>query len=251
MRKMKNLGMGLLTVFLLLGITGFGGHPDNIHDDELVLAIKARLKSDARIPADRIEVAVKGGNVTLSGELDSVLARDLAEGLVATTIVGVHSVLNDIQVRPVLIKDDRIKRAVVANLNSTEYIEQDRIKVHVMNGVVELTGEVKISRDRRDAERVTKLVKGVKGVANLLQVTELSRPDRNIEKNVALYLLWAPYVDINKVDSSVKKGVVTLKGTVDHMTTVITLIKDIEKIEGVVDVEVQGLTVKSSKQKAS
>ena len=78
-----------------------------------------------------------------------------------------------------------------------------------------------------------------------------SRPDREIEKEVALYLLWSPIVNIDGVDFSVNDGVVKLEGAVEHSAHILALEQDIGNIMGVVKVDVSKMTVKSRKSCAA
>ncbi|HSF08690.1 MAG TPA: BON domain-containing protein [Nitrospirales bacterium] len=91
-------------------LTGFGTYYDKIPDEQLSSAIKERFRLDGRINADQIVIEVKSGHVMLSGVVDTVTEKSLAEGLVAGSIIRVKSVVNNISVRPAVSQDDAIKQ---------------------------------------------------------------------------------------------------------------------------------------------
>ncbi len=244
------LMLSALLVLCFFVLTGFGTYYDQVPDEQLTSVIKQRLKMDGRINADRITVKVSKGHVVLGGVVDTVTEKGLAEGVVAGTIVGVKSVVNNITVRPAINSDDNIKKQVEDYLVNTPVLHGKSFTVGVADGIVKIEGVVATPFQRHAAEKAAKLVKGVKGVVNLVKVKS-SRPDRDIEKEVAFYLLWSPIVNIDLVDFTVKDGIVKIQGTVEHNAHILTLIQDLEKIEGVVDVDVSGMKVKARKSRAA
>lgn len=241
---------GCLLILCFFVLTGFGTYYDQVPDEQLASVIKKRLEMDGRIQADRITVNVKNGHVVLGGVVDTVTEKALAEGVVANTIVGVKSVVNSITVRPAVNSDDNIKKEIEEYVRNTPALKGKSIQVSVADGIVKLEGVVSTVLQRRAAEKAAKFAKGVKGIVNLVKV-KASRPDREIEKEVAFYLLWSPIVDIDQVDFTVKDGVVKIEGQVEHHAHILTLEQDLEKIEGVVEVDVSGMTVKSRKSRAA
>jgi len=238
-----------LTIFvcslLILLLSGFSAERTSIPDAQLVSAINQRLQMDGRIDTKHITVKAKNGHITLGGIVETMEERVLAEGLVSNTIIGVRSVINDITVRPAVIKDDAIKKAVKKNLITTPALEDTSITGNVRDGIVKLEGTVNNPFQRRAARKAAEIVEGIVGVIDVLNVSQKSRPDADIEKEVALYLLWSPIVNLDKIDVEVKNGVVALEGTVPHMAHLLTLEKDLENISGVVEVDVSGLRVQS------
>jgi osmotically-inducible protein OsmY len=235
----------ILVMFLALTLTGFGSTQSPIPDGQLVSAIQQRLNMDGRIDAKQITVQAKNGEITLSGIVDTMEEKVLAEGLVSNTIIGVRSVVNNLSVRPAVIEDDAIQKAVKQNLITTAALQGTSIEVQVRDGIVKLKGTVDTPPQRRIARKAAELVEGAVGVVDVLKVAQISRPDAEIEKEVALYLLWSPIVDIDQIDLHVKNGVVTVKGSVAHMTHILTLEQDLEKVMGVLEVDVSGLQVQA------
>jgi osmotically-inducible protein OsmY len=239
-----------LMILGFLALTGFGTYYDKIPDKQLSSAIKERFRLDGRINADQIIIEVKSGHVMLSGVVDTVTEKSLAEGLVAGSIIGVKSVVNNITVRPAVSQDDAIKQQIDEYLKNTPALQGKSINVSVSDGIVKLEGLVETVLQRLAAEKAAELAKGVKGIVSLVKINP-SRPDREIEKEVALYLLWSPIVNIDGVDFSVNDGVVKLEGAVEHSAHILTLEQDIGNIMGVVKVDVSKMTVKSRKSRAA
>jgi len=133
-----------------------------------------------------IDTEVKNGVVTLSGEVESEIDRELAEEIAKGT-KGVTEVHNDLQVvagsreaREQQIGDDRdfgdfvddatitarVKYALIAN-GSTDGLSID---VDTMNREVTLSGKVDSDQQKQLAERIAGNVDGVAGVKSELKV---------------------------------------------------------------------------------
>lgn len=68
------------------------------------------------------------------------------------------------------VTDETLYDQVRIKLANDRTVGGDNIQVTVTNGVVELAGTVKQEKNRQQAEKVAKKVKGVKSVANKLRV---------------------------------------------------------------------------------
>jgi osmotically-inducible protein OsmY len=68
-------------------------------DDFISDSIRAKLSGDARVKGARIEVEVKEGVATLTGEVATEKQKNRAESL-TKKIKGVKSVVNKIQITP-------------------------------------------------------------------------------------------------------------------------------------------------------
>lgn len=110
---------------------------NTITDKEITQAITRRLKRNAAIPFDGIDVATNKGIVTFSGSVDSLLAKDLTTDIALAT-KGVRSVVNQLKVTTGTMTDEQIRAAVVAALAADSY----EITTKVDNGVVTLNGKV-------------------------------------------------------------------------------------------------------------
>ena len=102
---------------------------------------------------DNVDVAVKDGMVTLTGDVTMPYKRDEIEKRVAK-VDGVHQVTNQIKVLPVSQSDDqlryRIARAIYDNPNFWNYAIGPNPPIHIIvdHGRVTLTGVVGSEVDR-------------------------------------------------------------------------------------------------------
>lgn len=245
----------ILTVLLLglsASLVGFVGDITRLTDREIESAIKERLVADSRVDANNIQVKVNNGVVMLSGTVPDLDSKGLAEALVSGTIVGVRQLHNELTVVRAVVKDEEIRKSVEAALRSVPALRDNplnKIAVLVHHGDVVLKGSVEKPLHSRLARKTTQTVSGVASIANLLKVVGTPRPDRDLEKDVLAYLKWAPFIDLDQIEYTVDHGVIRLKGKVDHHASMVTLVNDLEKIRGVVDVDVSQMTVAKAQQK--
>src|ERR1700682_1223783 len=114
--------------------------------------------------------------------------------------------------------DPQIQTDVLAELKWEPRVRPKEIGVAVKDGVVTLTGWVDSYTKRWAAEDAAHRVRGVKAVANDIEV-RLSRTDEKTDTDLAAAavraLEWDAFVPIEKLDVTVSKGWVTLKGEVE------------------------------------
>jgi hyperosmotically inducible protein len=167
-------------------------------ESDLESIIRTRLGEDRQLKGAGLRVTVDAGRnvVTLSGAVETRAMRDRAVALARTARSGVV-VHDEIEIRPREVsrseytEDDAreererakergeligdspddawIHTNVVAILAGDPDASQGKIHVDVRNSVVTLRGVVETSKQRADAERVTKEIEGVKGVINQLR----------------------------------------------------------------------------------
>ena len=114
--------------------------------------------------------------------------------------------------------DAQIQSDVLAELKWDARVMPNEIGVTVKDGVVTLTGWVDSYNKRWAAEDAAHRVRGVKAVANDIEVRLSSGAERNdtdIAAAAARALEWDAFVPIDKIDVTVSKGWVTLKGEVE------------------------------------
>jgi osmotically-inducible protein OsmY len=234
----------VLLVILLGLVVGFKGQSSTIADHEIQAAISQRLAMDGRIDPKAIRVKVDNGRAMLSGTVETLTEKALAENLVASTF-GVKAVDNQLLVKPAPTKDIAVEQAVKEAVKSTPALQKSDIQVSVNEGVVTVKGTVEKQSQSLAAEVAAKTVPGVIRVVNMLKVTH-PRPDREIEKDVVFYLQSSSLVNLDDVDAVVKNGVVTLNGSIDNLSHKHLIANDLEKIHGVKTVDASGLHVKSA-----
>ena len=112
-------------------------------------------------------------------------------------------------------RDNELRRDVERELEWEPALDERRIGVSVIDGVVTLTGDVPTYSQRWKAERTVERVEGVRGVANELEVQlagEVS--DTDLAKAAVDALALDINVPADQIKVKVDKGWVTLTGTV-------------------------------------
>ena len=114
--------------------------------------------------------------------------------------------------------DSQIQSDVLAELRWEPRLLPNESGVMVKDGVVTLTGTVDSYTKRWAAEDAAHRVRGVKAVANDIEVRLAptdERTDADLAKAVVRAIETDAYLPIDKLDVTVSKGWVTLKGTVE------------------------------------
>jgi osmotically-inducible protein OsmY len=111
--------------------------------------------------------------------------------------------------------DSELRRDVERELEWDPSVDERRIGVSVLEGIVTLTGDVSSFFEKWRAERAVERVEGVRGIANELEVKPASeRSDADIARAAADALKWNVTVPSDKITVKVEKGWLTLEGEV-------------------------------------
>lgn len=112
--------------------------------------------------------------------------------------------------------DEEIQENVMAELKWDAKLQPNEIGVTVKDGIVTLTGWVDSFLKKWSAEDVALKVSGVKAVANDLEVKLASeRTDADVAAAALRALEWDAFVPSDRIQVTVSKGWVTLKGEVE------------------------------------
>ncbi|MFZ0864244.1 MAG: BON domain-containing protein [Candidatus Sulfotelmatobacter sp.] len=112
--------------------------------------------------------------------------------------------------------DQELQKDVLAELKWDAQIQPNEIGVSVKDGVVTLTGWVDSYLKKWSAEDAAHKVAGVKAVANDIEIKlATERTDPDIAEAAVHALEWDAFVPSGKVQVTVSKGWVTLKGEVE------------------------------------
>lgn len=187
-------------------------------DAQLRDDVRMALASEPAVDAARIDVAVRGGAVTLAGPVRS-LAESWYAQRAATRLQGVQALTNDINVQLTVENqrdDDDIARTARQVLRWATALSKECVEVEVQHGWLTLTGEVSWDHERRAAEAAVRLLAGLRGLTDLIRVrAHVSRSAVKNDIDTALRRLTAggraPHVVIE-----VHGAQVTLSGEVHN-----------------------------------
>jgi osmotically-inducible protein OsmY len=111
--------------------------------------------------------------------------------------------------------DDELRRDVEWALQWEPSVDERRIGVSVIDGIVTLSGDVESYGERWKAERTVERVPGVRGIANELEVrTTHERTDTDIARAALDALKWSALVPADQLKVKVENGWLTLTGAV-------------------------------------
>ena len=139
-------------------------------DTQLAAAVRSALLWNADVPADRLEVIVRHGAVTLRGQVDHWYQRKVAAGA-AGQVSGVICVNDQIDIVPPALADLEIKMDIRKALMRRLPYLADAIEVDVERGLVTLSGEVHTYTERLQAANAAWAADGARSVMNLLRAT--------------------------------------------------------------------------------
>ncbi len=138
-------------------------------DADLAAAVLGALRWDAAIPADKVDVTVSQGWVTLKGEVDHYFQKRDAEPAI-DRLSGVRGVSNLLTVKPQRVPQDlksQIQKALVRNAQT----DASRITVEVQGSEVILRGTVSSYAEKKAAEETACSASGVTEVHNHMIVS--------------------------------------------------------------------------------
>jgi osmotically-inducible protein OsmY len=184
-------------------------------DEDIQRDVLEELRWDARVKPNEIGVAVKGGIVSLTGEVDSYLKKWAAEEA-ALRVKDVKAVANDIEVRlPAFAErsDADIAAAALYALEWDANVPLDRIKVAVSNGWVTLDGDMDWQYQKQDAEQAVRRLTGVRGITNRITVKSPPKPE-DLKKKIEDALVRNAEVDAQRISVGLDGSKVILTGTV-------------------------------------
>jgi osmotically-inducible protein OsmY len=133
-------------------------------DSDIAAAAVHALKWNSSIPAEKIQVTVDKGWVTLNGETEWQYQRQEAERAVRR-LWGVKGVTNLITVKPLASPTDLKKKIEDALVRSAQ-VDAKNITIEVIGSKAILKGKVRSWAERQEAERTAWLAPGITAVDN-------------------------------------------------------------------------------------
>ncbi|MBE0446872.1 MAG: BON domain-containing protein [Actinobacteria bacterium] len=190
-----------------------------MNDQEILSDIQDALTWDVRVDARNISVGVENGVVTLNGTVDTY-AQKLDASQIVSRIKGVTDVVNNLIVRPAIIRsDEEIRQDIDGALRRDVLVDETNIMVEVSNGIAILNGSVATIAEKNAAESDAWLTPGITDVINNIVVTPaVARMDQEIEEDVRAGLARDTRIDMRNIDIEVVDAVVYLRGVVEDFT---------------------------------
>lgn len=217
-------------------------------DDELRLSVVDALARDPAADSYEIKIKTDEGEVALDGTVQSWAERRIAE-LVTKGVAGVRAVNNQLVVDYGAQRlDSEILRDVRRRLELNPYVEEGRLDVSVVEGVVDLSGPVGSLTEKAEAYHSAHVL-GVKTVndsaviVNWWLADESQRPttvlvksDESIATAVQDALSYDPRVADADIAVDVDRGVAYLTGAVPDLAAREAAGRDARNTLGVVRV---------------
>ncbi|QDU36626.1 Osmotically-inducible protein Y precursor [Maioricimonas rarisocia] len=245
MRSMISMATSL-GLMVVLGVSQAALAEPEMTDESIADHVSEEFRFDPAVPASQIDVGSEEGIITLSGAVDNLLARERA-ARIASTVRGVQSVINRIEVDPPLTRrGDEIEQDIESALLMAPATESYEVHASVSGGVVTLEGRVDSWQEKQLVERVVKGVAGVRGLQNNIIVEYAAmRPDEEIRRDIESALQWNVHIDVpTAIHVDVNDGEVTLSGTIGSASERIDAVK-LAWVNGVRSVKAEELLVRN------
>jgi osmotically-inducible protein OsmY len=184
-------------------------------DAELQKDVVEQLKSEPRVNASEIGVAVKDGIVTITGYVDSFDEKWHAEQAVKK-VAGVRGFAEETEVRlPAFSErtDQDIAEAAANILEWTSSVPKGRVKVMVEDGRVTLFGEVKWMYQKIAAEDIVRQLHGVRGIYNQITVRSEVKPE-DVKSHIEDSLKRHALLEAQQIEVETQGPKVILRGHV-------------------------------------
>jgi osmotically-inducible protein OsmY len=185
------------------------------NDLQLQKEVMEELRWEPSINPAQIGVAVKNGNVVLSGWVNSYIEK-INASKAAKRVAGVKSLVEDIQVglsSAYNSSDAELLDTVRQVLKWHAGVEENNISATVEQGQVTLTGNVEWAYQRSAIVGVISKLIGVKAVDDQIQIST-KVPSDDIHLQIASALERSAAVDTAQINLSVDTNKVLLKGKV-------------------------------------
>ncbi|MBA3899056.1 MAG: BON domain-containing protein [Bacteroidetes bacterium] len=231
-----------LLIFIILSLTLKSIAQEPEEDLEIALALEEELMRRPEVDSRLIDIGSFGGIVTLTGEVDNILAKEIAIA-VARKMNGVRAVINIIEVFPPDFTDEELTDEINLRLREHEILGQKDVYAEVFGGVADLTGTVNSAYQIEMAEMLAKAVPGIIGAFSMILVEYPEQPtDEQIAQDIRFAYEQDVVIDHTKISVLVQEGTVFLTGPVVSINKIPAMIR-LAMIHGVDSVDFSGLRV--------
>ncbi len=145
-------------------LAGLGAHTDQ----DIAPAAVDALRWNTLVPADKVQVKVEKGAVTLTGDVEWNYQKDAAERAVSG-LMGVTRVINLIHIKP-QVSPRQVEDSIKKTFARRAGLDADKITMEVKGGEVVLSGHVPTWHEREDASTAAWAAPGVTSVKNHILV---------------------------------------------------------------------------------
>jgi osmotically-inducible protein OsmY len=199
----------------LLAVAPSASGAERPGDAEITEWVEEAIAAEPRVRGSVVEVEAREGIVTLSGSVATLAGRRYAV-LAAQKILGVLSVTDQLEIEAPSRADSDVAADVRWRIQNSQFVDSRKLGVIVLAGTVQLAGEVGSGSQRYEAELLASEVAGVRGIENFLSAdVDPKRSDAQIQKDVTATLRRDVYLARLPIEVAVKKGEVTLTGSVE------------------------------------
>ena len=190
-------------------------------DPEIALAVQEAFDQDPRLGGGELGTFVSAGVVRIHGRVESPASRRAAEQA-AASVLGVHQVMNEAQIRPQQrLADAELQRFIRRRLRAHPDLDATNLDVAVRGSAALLRGTVKNEFERDQAIDAAATMSGVVNVVDQLRV-QTPRPghaaDSQLKREISSRLAKDPSHSVKRLQIEVIEGVVTLSGRVEDQT---------------------------------
>lgn len=215
-------------------------------DEDIKTIIVNRLNWNSKVDASKVLVSVDKGNVTLTGEVNNYAER-LEAFETARDVHGVRLVDNQTtvlyppgnKVPSDEIIEDMVKMAFTWN----PLMDEERIEVQVIDGIVTLRGSVKYYWQLQKADNIVSELSGIKDCRNELNVVRTDNiEDELIAKAIMDELGNKDIINLDDIKIVVSDGFVNIRGTVSSYSEEKSIFDVVSHTRGVTRIE-NNLTV--------
>ena len=201
------------------------------------------LRLEPSLDATQIAATVKGGVVTLAGQVLTYGEKFTAERA-AKRVYGVRGVAEELEVSlpaPHQRTDSDIAAAAVSALKWHSSVPDEKIKVTIEKGWLTLEGKVDWRYQSEAAESAVRYLTGVRGVTNLIVIHPRVTPAQ-VKEQIHKAFERNAELDARRIGVKAHNGTVMLHGNVRSWTEREEAQRAVWTIPGVQDVE-NNLTV--------
>ena len=174
------------------------------------------VRWDPRILSREIGVAAREGVVTLTGTMASYAEKWAAERA-AERVAGVKAVASELEVvlpAQHTTTDSALAHRIVEAFKWDIQVPDDKIKVLVRDGWVQLDGQVEWQYQKDAAARAVRNITGVRGLTNSITLSPPTVSAYDVSKKIKAALHRQAEAEADRISVTASEHVVTLQGTV-------------------------------------